>query len=349
MIYFFLALLAAFWLAVTFAPALGRARAESLDSARADLEEERDLIYRQLEELEPEQPSDGTILPELERERLRLKVRAARVLTELDTLPPKPQARVLEKRATPTVVGVAIAVVAALVIGLFTFLSSWQQKGLTSDYTQLLKTSARVSALEQKAKSGDVKPLLELADAYFDLSRVADAARAYGTVLQKNPKEPRALRRFGLLLALQPSKVSQGLGLLELSTQVAPQEPEGFLLLGSIYRQLGQFDKAVVALERYKKLTPNGREADALLAQLQPGTQLLASRGSSLYTQNCAGCHGAQGQGGSAPSLQESAVLVDKAALESIIVGGKGAMAGYPKIQGTDLKQLTQFVQTLKK
>lgn len=349
MIYLFLALVALFWLAVTFAPALGRARAEPVDSARADLEEERDLIYRQLEELEPEEAAPGTALSQLERERLRLKVRAARVLTELDALPPKPEARVLEKRATPTVVGVAVAVVAALVIGLFTFLSSWQQKGLTSDYTQLLKTSAGVSALEARAKSGDVKTLLELADAYFDLSRVADAARAYGTVLQKNPKEPKALRRFGLLLALQPSKVSQGLGLLELSTQVAPQEPEGFLLLGSIYRQLGQFEKAVMALERYKKLAPNGGEADALLAQLQPGTQLLASRGSSLYTQNCAGCHGAQGQGGSAPSLQQSAVLVDAAALKSIIVNGKGAMAGYPNIQGADLEKLVQFVQSLKK
>ena len=349
MIYLFLAFLALFWLAVTFAPALGRARAEPIDSARADLEEERDLIYRQLEELEPEESAPGTVLSELERERLRLKVRAARVLTELDALPPKPEARVLEKRATPTVVGVAVAVGVALVIGLFTFLSSWQQKGLTADYTQLLKTSAGVSALEQNAKSGEVKPLLELGDAYFDLSRVADAARAYGTVLQKNPKEPKALRRFGLLLSLQPTKVSQGLGLLELSTQVAPTEPEGFLLLGSIYRQLGQNDKAVAALERYKKLAPNGGEADALLAQLQPGTQLLASRGSSLYTQNCAGCHGAQGQGVNAPSLQGSAVLADKATLESVIVNGKGAMSGYPNIQGADLEKLVQFVQSLKK
>ena len=346
MIYVFLALLLLFWLAVTFAPALGQTKAVREDSARADLEEERDLIFRQLEELEPE---ESAFNPELERERLRLKVRAARVLSELDHLPPKLEGKVLGRSITPLVVGVAFAVVAVLGIGLFTFLSSWQRRGLTADYTQLLQTSAGISTLEQKAKSGEVKPLLELADALFDLSRVADAAGAYGKVLQKNPKEPKALRRFGLLLALQPANSSRGLSLLELSTQVAPQEPEGFLLLGSVYNRFGQNDKAIAALERYKKLLPSGGEADSLLAQLQPNGEQLASKGSSLYTQNCSTCHGAQGQGGTGPGLQQSAILLDKSLLEGVIINGKGAMAGYSNIQGDDLEQLVQFVQGLKK
>jgi hypothetical protein len=41
--------------------------------------------------------------------------------------------------------------------------------------------------------------------------------------------------------------------------------------------------------------------------------------------------------------------LTDKSLLEGVIVNGKGAMAGNPNIQGEDLDQLVEFVQSLKK
>ncbi|MEN9786969.1 MAG: hypothetical protein RLZZ299_2233 [Pseudomonadota bacterium] len=50
-----------------------------------------------------------------------------------------------------------------------------------------------------------------------------------------------------------------------------------------------------------------------------------AANGATLYTTNCAGCHGADGQGGSAPR----ATGRDAAEVASVVLGGEDEMPAY--------------------
>lgn len=54
-----------------------------------------------------------------------------------------------------------------------------------------------------------------------------------------------------------------------------------------------------------------------------------ATSGQTLYSANCASCHGATGGGGSGPNLVRAFNSEDKAELIDVILEGDGPMMGY--------------------
>ncbi|GAA6736731.1 c-type cytochrome [Thermus oshimai] len=64
---------------------------------------------------------------------------------------------------------------------------------------------------------------------------------------------------------------------------------------------------------------PAGAQTDALLAQLK-------AEGETLFTRVCASCHGAQGQGGVGPTLQNNTRLQDVSFLVEAVTKGLGYM-----------------------
>lgn len=61
----------------------------------------------------------------------------------------------------------------------------------------------------------------------------------------------------------------------------------------------------------------------------------LLARGSQLYQERCAGCHGVQREGGSAPSLQGVARRYSLRKIERIAVRGKGRRKATPMPAGS--------------
>ncbi len=351
---------ALFILFLILSPSFAPSSRSPTDSRKLDLEEERELLLEQISELEASKTHmssnissniSSAELSELERAILRLKVSLAGTLERLDALPPTPaRGKPLNKIGGLTL-GIALGVAAIVLLGSFTFLSSWQKSALSGNAAKQLEVAATLPNLKSQADAGKFEDLLNYADANFDLERYGIASEFYGKALKLNPGQPKALRRFGFLLSQSDAKYrKQGTEFLVKSNQLDPKDIEGYIFLAAVQVQDGSKDVAIQTLERASTIDPKNATVRQLLAQINPSSGLKGNDlGQNLYTQNCASCHGAQGQGISAPGLQKSALLGDANALKSIIRNGRGGMQGYPSIQGQDLERLVGFVQGLRK
>ncbi len=97
-------------------------------------------------------------------------------------------------------------------------------------------------------------------------------------------------------------------------------------------------------LANYRKLAPDSSEADDLIVEYQAKVGGTVD-GQLVYAQNCAGCHGRQGEGGTGPKLVGSPALRNETALRQIVLQGATGMPAFPQLEG---KQLDALVQTLK-
>ena len=67
---------------------------------------------------------------------------------------------------------------------------------------------------------------------------------------------------------------------------------------------------------------------------------------SGIYKENCARCHGDDGQGyGDKPAIESVGYSVDK--IKEIIKGGLNTMPSFPNIKEPVLTELSEYVQTL--
>lgn len=351
---------ALFILYLILSPSFAPSSRNPSDSRKLDLEEERELLLEQISELEASKTQLPNSLPnslpsseqsELEQAILRLKVSVAATLERLDALPPTPQTGQALGKISGLTVGIVLAVVAVVAVGSFTFLPYWQKSALSAGAVKQLEVAATLPDLKSKAEAGKFEDLLNYANANFDLERYGMASEFYSKALKLNPGHPKALRRFGFLLSQSDAKYrKQGTDFLVKSNQLDPRDIEGYVFLAAVQVQDGRKDVAIQTLERAAKIDPKDATVKTLLAQVNPTAGLSSTDvGAGLYAQNCASCHGAQGQGISAPGLQKSALLGDTNALKSIIRNGRGGMQGYPTIQGQDLERLVGFVQGLKR
>ncbi|WP_293914642.1 c-type cytochrome [Deinococcus sp.] len=278
---------------------------------------------------------EGVHKPELEN-------RAARVLRALDALPPAPG-----QRPSPALgaLGVLIALT-VVAVGAVSFVPRWQLAALNGPEGLAVQSALSLPGLQRTALgSRSQSAYLAWGDAAFTSSRYDQASQAYAGALKLDPKQPRALRRLGIMLltgqggmALSDQKqASQAFLLVRTAAQLAPQDPESQLLLGYALNTFGQGNLALAALERYRNLAPQGREADDLIATLQASRDR-ADPGARVYAANCASCHGAAGFGGLGPNLHES--RLSRAALKAVILNGKGSMPAYPQIKGAELDAL---------
>jgi len=184
--------------------------------------------------------------------------------------------------------------------------------------------------------------------AAFDAGQYDQAASAYAAALKQQPRQPEALRRLGIILltrddtaTTQAKPNDQALLLIRTAAQLAPTDPESQLLLGFAFSRYGQDALALSALERYRSLNPQGRDADEMIAAIR-SRQNGADPGTSVYAANCASCHGAAGGGGIGPSLRMAGLT--RSSVAAIVKNGKGAMPAFPAITGKSLDALLTLV-----
>ncbi len=333
-----LALLVVAALVAVVSPLRGRSAAalpgtDPLDPDAAErlrLETERDALLAELT-----RSGDEARRPDLEN-------RAARTLRALDGLPPAPRrGNVLP----PAVLGVVLALL-IVGVGAVTFVPQWQLAALDSGERLAVQDALSLPGLQARAqRSGDKADYLAWGDAAFSASVYDQASAAYAGALKLDPRQPRALRRLGIMLLSgqgsaapkSEQQASQAFLLVRTAAQLAPSDPESQLLLGYALNNFGESKLALAALERYRSLDPTGRDADDLIATLRASSDQI-DPASRVYAANCASCHGASGRGGIGPNLHES--RLSRAALQSVIQNGKGSMPAFPNIKGAELSAL---------
>lgn len=341
-----LAMLVVAMLLLLLTPLRGPLTETPQDEARDALLEEQAALLAAISELDAATARGEADPAQAERERHRLKGRAARVLAQLDTLPP-PVIRSARSPVRPAAIGLGLAGLVTLV-GAFTFLPRWQLASLAPAEGAAVQSALRVPALERRAaRSGRVEDQLALGRAAWDARRLDQALTAYSQALRQNPREPEALRRVGMVLISRDQQPQEAAKLVQAAAKLAPNDPESQLFLGFTYNSFGQPKDALTALERYQKLKPDGREADDLIANLRAQQDGGGSLGERVYAQNCASCHGPAGRGGLGPNLRLSALT--REANAAIIKNGKGTMPGFPQIQGQNLEALLDLLDGWRK
>lgn len=295
------------------------------DEARADLEEEYAVVLAAIRDLD-EALERGEVDPDAaHKERLRLQGRAARALGALEALPEAPR-----RAGASPVRPAAFALVGALALvalGAFTFLPRWQLAGLGAGEQTALKSALDLPRLERAARSSKtLDAYMALGRANFQAGRFEDAARAYAEALRLDPRQAEALRRVGGVLLQDPAKLREAYQFIDLAARLDPKSDEGQLFLGFALARGGDAQGALKALERYRTLNPQGRDADELIATLRSADSE-ADLGRATYAANCASCHGTDGQGGVGPSLRASRLNED--AIRAVVREGAAGMPAY--------------------
>ncbi|MFC4452204.1 c-type cytochrome [Deinococcus sonorensis] len=305
---------------------------------RERLEQERDRLYDELRALPEEEPAQRT--------RTELEQRAARTLRALDALPPAPS-----HRTRPGWLWGGVALAAALVLaGSVSFIPRWQLGGLAADEASSVRTALTLPALARRAQqTQQASAYLAWGKAAFDAGLYDQAASAYASALKQNPQQPEALRRLGIILLTkedgsgqQTVPNDQAFLLIRTAAQLAPNDPESQLLLGFGFSRYGEDQLALAALERYRTLNPQGRDADDLISAIR-ARQNQTDPGAQAYASNCASCHGASGNGGVGPALRAAGLTRDTIA--AVVQHGKGSMPAFPNIQGKTLEALVTLVE----
>lgn len=318
-------------------PFVGRTRELSDPEAaeRTRLEAQLGSLTHELATL-----TDETRRPELEN-------RAARTLRALDTLPPAPA-----QAPRAWLLGGVLAALLLVGVGMFTFVPRWQLAALDSGEQLAVQKSLALPALERAARqSGAVSDYLTWGDAAYAAQSYPQAARAYADALKIDTRQPRALRRLGMLLisgqtgrTISSQEAAQAFLLVRTAAQLAPQDPESQLYLGLALNTFGESGLALSALQQYQKLAPQSHDADDLVATLEaktgtaPTAQTPASRADAIYAGSCATCHGPNGTGGSGPNLHDT--RLSRADMQTLITHGKGSMPAFDKLSAGELKGL---------
>lgn len=317
-------------------PALGAARVTREDTRRLELEEEKERLLLNVQELQESGAEAGLLTRE--------KVRLTQVLQELDVLPPAP-VRSEGRPVLPLALITLVLVGALTILGAFTLFPKWRYAGMPPGQASQIQNAVKIPALQAKAeKSGSVADSMALGDAAWDAQNYQLAAKSYTTVLMKERTNAKALRRTGFYLLQTQEMAKDGLGFIARSVEADPKDPEGHLLHGYALGLFGQYREGLAALQKYQALKPDGREADDLIVEFQAKTGT-AVDGALVFAQNCAACHGSGGQGGTAPKLVGSAALRNEGALRGIILGGATGMPGFPQLEGAQLDALVAHLK----
>lgn len=331
MIFAYILLILLVLLALFYAlrPFLGSAPAPFPESPRPEeLRAEVEVLKARAQEAEGD-----------ERKRLLAQaVRLERQLAELGVQTPVP------RRLSPGAISAVVVVLAILGVGL------WRSTvpRLPGETLTTIRNDAReLAGLEAAAnRSNKAADWLAFANRAYDLQDFGRAIPAYIKVAELEPKNPVAVRRFGVLLFMG-GRTQQAVPLLEIATKAEPGQPEGWLFLGNAYFQLGKPKDAIRAWEGYLKAGGEAKErVQGLIDTAKARLSAPGSSGRGVYLQSCAACHGPQAQGGSGPELKGNPVVKLPEAVREIVTKGRGGMPAIP-LSPQELKALLDYLKAL--
>jgi len=151
-----------------------------------------------------------------------------------------------------------------------------ENEAAVEQLTQLLldqgKSTEAVSLLQGLTKRSASPALLDLlGDAYTQTKDLAKAERAYRKAMELDPSELSHERGLGQTL-LSEEKYSDALAVYQKLATLTPDDPEVYLHIAQIYRELHQLDKAEENLVKARQYSPGSLEVmynEAMLYQAQ--------------------------------------------------------------------------------
>lgn len=235
----------------------------------ADLEQLRDRLLTQLNELDAEQADRGIDANVARDEELRLSTELASVLKRLESLASsgrEPPAVVTRSGIIPLTAAVA-GILLAAGVGLY----AWQNASLLQGFVLAAQSGASnpglppqvfemVAKLEKRlaAQPNDAEGWSRLGRSYVVLEQKEKALAAYAKAYELAPNNVAVLSDYAWLVFNENPGVTTGLvqSLYQRLAKLEPAHPDALWFLGFSAYQQGDYRKAVGLWERLLKLLP---------------------------------------------------------------------------------------------
>jgi cytochrome c-type biogenesis protein CcmI len=365
-------------LAVALLPLRGNSTQIQIKTKRDELEDELNLLYNQIAELEKQHEAGELDAEDYQRFLRRDEARAARLLETIQATPIEAPASTPARANLRT--GAITFVVTAVILGALSafavpLLETWAlrpaERELYANQKELLHLGKELNALSEKENAkpeANRKPLpvsllMEYGDVAWELERYDDAAKGYGAALrqftesaQKNPNQKpspenaKALSRYGQILFFGGEN-DQALEVLRTAAKL--NDAEAWLTIGNILFGVKNDPKgAIAAWETFQKINTDkslGARIPDLIAAAR--TRLRdTSPGAKIFAQSCASCHGAEAQGLVGPNLKTSSNARSTEFVKRQLQTGSRnqQMPAFKSITGKQLEDLVQYVTGLK-
>jgi cytochrome c-type biogenesis protein CcmH/NrfG len=145
----------------------------------------------------------------------------------------------------------------------------------------VVKLQRDIAQLEQIAKSdpGNYQAWKKLGDNYFDIGEQRKSIAAYRKALDIDGSDPNVLTDMGVMYR-QLGEFSKALESFQAAAEKAPSHSVSRLNIGVVYvNDLKDYAKGIAAWEDFLRVEPTGARADSIRAQLVQIKQMLAAQG----------------------------------------------------------------------
>jgi cytochrome c-type biogenesis protein CcmH len=237
-------------------------------SERADLEQLRDRLVAQLNELDAERTDHGVDSAVAQDEELRLSAELASVLKRLEAVTPSVAGAVALPRRTAQI---ATALLTAILLVLGGGLYAWQNAGKLQGFMLAAGSGAdsarvppmvfeMVAKLEKRlaTQPNDPEGWARLGRSYVVMERKDKALAAYAKAYELAPDNVAVLSDYAWLVFNENPGTTTGLveTLYSRLNKLEPAHPDALWFLGFTAYQQGDFRKALGLWERLLKLLP---------------------------------------------------------------------------------------------
>lgn len=241
----------------------------SLASERADLEQLRDRLVAQLNELDAERADRGIDSAVAQDEELRLSAELASVLKRLEML--APSAAGAAATLPPRTALLATAALAAMLLLVGGGLYAWQNAGNVRGFMLAAGSGAdssrvppmvfeMVAKLEKRlaAQPNDPEGWARLGRSYVVMERKDRALAAYAKAYELAPDNVAVLSDYAWLVFNENPGATTGLAatLYNRLNKLEPAHPDALWFLGFTAYQQGDYRQALSLWERLLKLLP---------------------------------------------------------------------------------------------
>jgi len=243
--------------------------ADSTVSERADLEQLRDRLVAQLNELDAERADRGIDSAVAQDEELRLSAELASALKRLEGVAPSVAGATLALPRRTALLMTAALTAMLLVIG--AGLYAWQNAGQLQGFMLAARSGAdstrvpplvfeMVAKLEKRlaAQPNDPEGWARLGRSYVVMERKDKALAAYAKAYELAPDNVAVLSDYAWLVFNENPGATTGLveTLYSRLYKLEPTHPDALWFMGFTAYQQGDYRKALVLWERLLKLLP---------------------------------------------------------------------------------------------